>query len=47
MIHKIIVALDHSSLGASVFNQALSQAINSKANLMLLHVMSPQEGSWG
>ena len=43
MINKIIVAVDRSPLNKSVFDKALSLARTTKANLMLLHVMSPKE----
>ncbi|EHC19425.1 hypothetical protein FJSC11DRAFT_0242 [Fischerella thermalis JSC-11] len=39
MFHKILVALDHSSLSNQVFKQALAKTNN--ASLMLLHLLSP------
>ena len=43
MINKILVAVDRSPLGKSVFNSAVSLAQTTGANLMLLHVLSPEE----
>ncbi|MBE9035166.1 universal stress protein [aff. Roholtiella sp. LEGE 12411] len=46
MIKKILVALDRSEIGQQVFEQALTLAKLTQANLMLLHVLSPEaEGS--
>ncbi|WP_193197435.1 universal stress protein [Nostoc sp. MG11] len=46
MIKKILVALDRSEIGQQVFEQALALAKLTQANLMLLHVLSPEaEGS--
>lgn len=43
MLKKILVALDRSEMGKQVFEQALALAQATKANLMLLHVLSPEE----
>jgi len=43
MFQKIIVALDNSSQGQGVFEQALSLAKVTGASLMLLHVLSEGE----
>ncbi|MBD2295575.1 universal stress protein [Anabaena sphaerica FACHB-251] len=43
MFKKILVALDSSDMGKQVFQQALSLAKLTSANLMLLHVLSPDE----
>ncbi len=46
MFKKILVALDHSSVGEALFNKALMLAEIHKAELMLLHVLtSEEEGS--
>lgn len=43
MIHKILVAIDTSAIGKSVFEEALFLAKAANANLMLLHVLSIEE----
>ncbi|MBD2690864.1 universal stress protein [Anabaena catenula] len=43
MFNKIIAALDRSEIGQSVFEQSLALAKLTSANLMLLHVLSPEE----
>lgn len=43
MFCKILVAMDTSSMGKSVFDEALSLAKAMGASLMLLHVLSPEE----
>ncbi|KYC41048.1 universal stress protein [Scytonema hofmannii PCC 7110] len=43
MFHKILVALDTSTSGKSVFEEALALAKALGANLTLLHVLSQQE----
>ncbi|MBK1987737.1 universal stress protein [Sphaerospermopsis aphanizomenoides BCCUSP55] len=43
MFNNILVALDRSEMNQSVFDQALSLAKLTSANLMLLHVLSPEE----
>lgn len=43
MFHKILVAVDNSSQSPIVFDQALSLAKATSANLMLLHVLSSEE----
>lgn len=43
MFHKILVAIDASDRGQMVFNEALSLAKATAANLMLLHVLSSEE----
>jgi nucleotide-binding universal stress UspA family protein len=46
MFQKILVALDESDASALVFNQALSIAKGLQAKLLLLHVLSPDEGDY-
>lgn len=43
MFRKVLVALDRSNLSQHVFEQAVSFAKATKANLMLLHVLSNGE----
>ncbi len=43
MFQKILVAMDLSKVGSRVFDKALSLAQMSGANLILLHVLSPDE----
>ncbi len=43
MFHKILVAIDHSTMGRRVFDEALLLAKLTNAHLMLLHVLSPYE----
>ncbi|MBD2505271.1 universal stress protein [Anabaena azotica] len=43
MPNKILVALDRSEIGQKVFEQALVLAQATKAQLLLLHVLSPEE----
>jgi nucleotide-binding universal stress UspA family protein len=43
MLKKILVALDRSEIGQQVFEQALALAKLTQANLLLLHVLSPEE----
>jgi len=43
MFCKILVAMDTSSMGKSVFDEALTLAKATGASLMLLHVLSPEE----
>ena len=43
MLKKILVALDRSEMGKQVFEQALALAQVTQAQLMLLHVLSPEE----
>ncbi|WGV24253.1 universal stress protein [Halotia branconii] len=43
MLKKILVALDRSEMGQQVFGQALALAKLTQANLLLLHVLSPEE----
>ncbi len=43
MFHKILVALDHSSQQPAVFQAALTLAKAMKAQLLLLHVLAPEE----
>ncbi|MFN6515167.1 MAG: universal stress protein [Nostoc sp. CreGUA01] len=43
MFKKILVALDRSEVGQKVFDEALGLAKLTKASLMLLHVLSPEE----
>lgn len=43
MFNRILAALDRSEMGIEVFNQALSLAKLTDAELMLLHVLSHEE----
>ena len=43
MINKILVAVERSESGQSIFNSAVSLAQTTNANLMLLHVLSKKE----
>ncbi|MBU7585283.1 MAG: universal stress protein [Nostoc sp. TH1S01] len=43
MLKKILVALDRSEMGTEVFEQALALAKAMSAQLLLLHVLSPEE----
>ncbi|MBE9007332.1 universal stress protein [Fortiea sp. LEGE XX443] len=43
MLKKILVALDRSEMGQQVFEQALALAKVMSAQLLLLHVLSPEE----
>ncbi|MCC5637534.1 universal stress protein [Nostoc sp. CHAB 5844] len=43
MLKKILVALDRSEMGQEVFEQALALAKVMPAQLLLLHVLSPEE----
>ena len=43
MFNKILVALDRSPANQEVFNEALALAKGTKANLILLHVLSGEE----
>jgi len=43
MLKKILVALDRSEMGQEVFTQALALAKVMPAQLLLLHVLSPEE----
>ncbi|MBE9251173.1 universal stress protein [Dolichospermum sp. LEGE 00240] len=43
MFNKILVAVDRSEMSIKVFEQALSLAKITSANLMLLHVLSQEE----
>ena len=43
MYHKILAAMDLSEMGQEVLRNALSLALQNKANLMLLHVLSGEE----
>ena len=44
MFNKILVAIDHSAASKQVFEKALSIAKADNANLILLHVLSVEEG---
>lgn len=46
MINKILVAVDHCEHNQDVFDTAVSLAKTSKANLMLLHILSPKESEY-
>ena len=41
MFHKLLAALDTSELSQHIFDEAVSLAKTSNANLMLLHVLNP------
>lgn len=43
MFDKILVAIDRSEMGRCVFDRALALAKATRANLMILHVLSPDE----
>jgi hypothetical protein len=43
MFNKILVALDRSNMNKQVFEHSLSLAKLTSANLMLVHVLSPEE----
>ncbi len=43
MFHKILVAIDTSTIGKSVFEEALALAKAVNASLMLLHVLTAEE----
>lgn len=43
MFKKILVALDHSALSQNTFDQALAFAKATQAQLVLVHVLTPQE----
>lgn len=43
MFHKILVAMDTSAIGKSVFDEALTLAKATGCSLMLLHVLSLEE----
>ena len=43
MFHKILVAMDDSAIGESVFDEALALAKATMSSLMLLHVLSFEE----
>jgi nucleotide-binding universal stress UspA family protein len=47
MFKNILVALDQSDRSRQVFDQALGLAKLTSANLMLLHVLSPEESGFG
>jgi nucleotide-binding universal stress UspA family protein len=46
MFHRILVAVDSSTESYPVFREALTIAKQNKADLMLLHVLSPEEESY-
>lgn len=46
MFHNILVAMDNSTMGKHVFNEALSLAKATGARLMLLHVLTPSEENY-
>lgn len=47
MFKNILVALDRSQRSRIVFDQALALAKLTSANLMLIHVLSPDESGFG
>lgn len=46
MFHKILIAVDSTEIGQYIFDEALSLAKVTNANVMLLHVLSPFDGSY-
>ena len=45
-LHKILVAIDRSTIGENVFREAVSLAKAVGAEMMLLHVLSPEESGY-
>ncbi|MGH1397136.1 MAG: universal stress protein [Trichormus sp.] len=43
MLKNILVALDRSEMGQQVFEQALALAKATQGNLLLVHILSPEE----
>lgn len=43
MLQKILVAVDNSTMGRQVFEEALAIARATGANMMILHVLDPEE----
>jgi nucleotide-binding universal stress UspA family protein len=43
MLQRILVAVDNSTMGRQVFEEALALARGTKASMMLLHVLDPEE----
>jgi nucleotide-binding universal stress UspA family protein len=43
MLKNIVVALDRSEMGEQVFEQALALAKATQGNLLLVHILSPEE----
>jgi nucleotide-binding universal stress UspA family protein len=46
MFDKILVALDHSIASEQTFDEALNLAQSTQAQLMLVHVLTPQEETY-
>jgi nucleotide-binding universal stress UspA family protein len=46
MFHRILVAVDNSPISQKVFNEAVTLAKATNANLMLIHIISPFEESY-
>ncbi len=46
MFHKILVAVDGSTIGEQAFEQAISLAKTMNAQLMLIHVQAPFESTY-
>ncbi|WP_250644953.1 universal stress protein [Parathermosynechococcus lividus] len=46
MYKKILVAVDDTELGESVFQTALDLALHYQAQMMLIHVLSPTSESY-
>jgi nucleotide-binding universal stress UspA family protein len=43
MLQRILVAVDNSTMGRQVFEEALALARATRANMMILHVLDPEE----
>lgn len=43
MLQRILVAVDNSTMGQKVFEEALALASATGANMMILHVLDPEE----
>ncbi|MGL5878457.1 MAG: universal stress protein, partial [Xenococcaceae cyanobacterium] len=43
MLQRILVAVDNSTMGRQVFEEALGLARATKASMMILHVLDPEE----
>jgi nucleotide-binding universal stress UspA family protein len=43
MLSRILVAVDNSTMGEQVFEEALALARATRANMMILHVLDPED----
>jgi nucleotide-binding universal stress UspA family protein len=43
MLQRILVAVDNSTMGRQVFEEALALARATRANMIILHVLDPEE----